>query len=79
MNRRKLFSFLATSPVAVIAAVAQAKQPTEISVDRLNLGEDFEMVTEPGEHGESLHLRRKDDRSTSLSFLPPTQPKKWLA
>jgi hypothetical protein len=49
MNRRKLFSFLAASPIGVLGAAAQAKQPLEISVERINVGRDYEIAIRHGD------------------------------
>lgn len=45
MNRRKLFSFLAVSPVAAVSAVAQAKQPETLHTERIVL-RNFEIVAD---------------------------------
>lgn len=55
--RRKLFSFLAVSPVAAVAAVAHAKQPTEIDCERITLGK-FEIKN----NGDRLSIRQIDGR-----------------
>lgn len=66
MNRRKLFSFLAVSPVAALGAVARAKEPTEISVDRIELGA-FEIAV--GQ--DLLVIQHKTREGCSLKLCTP--------
>jgi len=71
MNRRKLFSFLAVSPLAAVGEIAKANQGTEIAVERIRVGDDF--VIEATPEG-SVKMSRPSQQGAycggGIEFLP---------
>ena len=69
MNRRKLFSFLATSPVVAVGAIAKAAQPIEdeITVKCINFGDYFRMIL--NKDG-SVKMERISKPYNYISFIP---------